>query len=100
MNKDSRREIHLPEEEARQFFKKRTRRSFLTAGVAAVAAVGGYEWLSTRRQEAMVPWPERRVLRVNEALAHGYLSDQHLAPHLSAVGHSTSEAEWGLWTGR
>ena len=79
MNKDRQREMQLPEEEARQLFKRRTRRSFLTAGIAAVAAIGGYEWMTSRQEEAMVPWPQRRVLRVNEALAHGYLSDQHLA---------------------
>jgi DMSO/TMAO reductase YedYZ molybdopterin-dependent catalytic subunit len=80
MNSKNRlREIVLPDDEARQFLTKRTRRAFLVGGVAAVAGVGGYEWLRTRTQEDMAPWPQRRVLRANEALAHGYLSDGHLA---------------------
>jgi DMSO/TMAO reductase YedYZ molybdopterin-dependent catalytic subunit len=73
------RELVLTPEEARRFLAKRTRRAFLVGGVAAAAGIGGYEWLSTRKQEDMAPWPQRRVLRVNEALAHGYLSDSHLA---------------------
>lgn len=78
MNKGRPREIVLPDDEARRFFGKRSRRAFLIAGVSAAAAAGGYEWMSTREQEAMVPWPQRRVLRANEALAHAWLSDSRL----------------------
>jgi DMSO/TMAO reductase YedYZ molybdopterin-dependent catalytic subunit len=74
------RQIQLPENEAERFLKKHTRRSFLLAGAAAVAAVGGYEWVRSRPEENMTPWPQRRVLSVNEKIAHGYLSDAHLAP--------------------
>ncbi len=40
--------------------------------------------MRTRRLEEMVPWPQRDVLRFNETLAHGYLSDNRLAPSYSA----------------
>jgi DMSO/TMAO reductase YedYZ molybdopterin-dependent catalytic subunit len=78
-SRNERREVVLTPEEARRFMGKRTRRAFLVGGVAAAAGFGGYEWLSSRKQEDMAPWPQRRVLRGNEALAHGYLSDTHLA---------------------
>lgn len=80
MNKPREREIHLPDTEARQFLKKQSRRSFLVAGAAAVAGVAGYEWLRSRPQENMVPWPQRDALRFNQKLANGYLSDNRLAP--------------------
>ena len=79
MSNNGPREILLPNEQAQQFLKKRTRRAFLIGGIAAAAGIGGYEWLGTRRQEEVVPWPQRRILRANEALAHKYLSDGHLA---------------------
>jgi DMSO/TMAO reductase YedYZ molybdopterin-dependent catalytic subunit len=96
MNKQ--REILLPDDDARQFVKNKSRRAFLTAGIAAVAGVGGYEWLRSRRQEEMVPWPQRRVLGFNEKLAHGYLSDSHLAPtyDASAIGTLKPNGEYGL----
>lgn len=80
MNNKRQREIILPSPDAERFLKRHTRRSFLIAGAAAVAALGGYEWIRTRRMEEMVPWPQRGVLRFNETLAHGYLSDNRLAP--------------------
>lgn len=92
------REVTLSDEEAREFLRKRTRRSFLTAGVAAVAAVGGYEWMRTRPEVNEVPWPQHDVLRVNEKLAHGYLSDGHLARTYpaSAIGELKPNGDYGL----
>ena len=97
MNKRER-EVTLSDEEARDFLRKRTRRSFLTAGVAAAAAIGGYEWIRTRREEDEVPWPQRGVLRFNEKLAHGYLSDSHMAHTYpaSAVGELKPNGDYGL----
>jgi DMSO/TMAO reductase YedYZ molybdopterin-dependent catalytic subunit len=83
MNKRQR-EFVVPEKEAHEFFKKRSRRAFLTAGVATVAAAGGYKWMRSRPQENMAPWPERKVLRFNERIGKAYLSDGHLAPTYSA----------------
>ncbi|HXR78320.1 MAG TPA: molybdopterin-dependent oxidoreductase [Bryobacteraceae bacterium] len=97
MNKRQR-EFVLPEKEARELFKKHSRRAFLTAGIATAAAVGGYEWMRSRPQENMAPWPERRVLRVNEAIAKSYLSDGRLAPTYSTskIGKLKPNGTYGL----
>ena len=58
----------------------RTRRAFLTMGVSAAAAYGGWSWLRSRPQEGGVEWPLRGVLRGNEKVAEAYFSDGHLAP--------------------
>jgi hypothetical protein len=52
--------------------RRRTRRSFIVGGVAALAAVGGWEWLKTRPEEGGTPWPLRRALEFNERLARAY----------------------------
>ncbi len=82
MNKRQR-ELHLSDEEAQRELRKRSRRGFLIGGLAAVGAIGGYEWLGRAPQENDQPWPLRRVLQANGALSHGYLSDGHLAPTYS-----------------
>jgi len=43
--------------------RRRTRRDFIVAGVAAAAGIGAWEWLKTRPAEDGVPWrsEERRV---------------------------------------
>jgi DMSO/TMAO reductase YedYZ molybdopterin-dependent catalytic subunit len=74
------RTIQLPDREADQFLRKHTRRSFLVASAAAIAGIGGYAWLRSRPQDYLVPWPQRKMLGLNEKLAHAYLSDGHLAP--------------------
>jgi len=97
MNKRQR-EFVLPENEARDLFRKQSRRAFLTAGITTVAAVGGYGWMRSRPQENQVPWPERRILRVNESIAKSYLSDGHLAPTYSAseIGKLRPNGNYGL----
>jgi DMSO/TMAO reductase YedYZ molybdopterin-dependent catalytic subunit len=98
MNNERERELLLPRNEAQQFMRKKTRRAFLTGGVAALGAIGGYSWLRTRPKEEMVPWPQRDVLRTNEKLAHAYLSDHHLAPTYpaSAIGDIKPNGDYGL----
>jgi DMSO/TMAO reductase YedYZ molybdopterin-dependent catalytic subunit len=61
--------------------RRLTRRSILTGGIAAAAGAAGLTWLATRQDENGIPWPLRRVLRVNEALSRGvFFSENHLAP--------------------
>jgi hypothetical protein len=62
----------------------RTRRAFLTMGVAAAAGYGGWEWLRSRAKVDEVEWPLRGVLRRNEALAEAYFSNGHLAATFDA----------------
>jgi DMSO/TMAO reductase YedYZ molybdopterin-dependent catalytic subunit len=92
------REIVLPEQDLKRELRRRTRRDFLVAGVAAAGAIGGYEWLRASRREDDVPWPERRVLEFNRKLAQGYLSDSRLMPSYSRdrVEHLKPNGDVGL----
>ncbi|SMB98605.1 oxidoreductase molybdopterin binding [Hymenobacter roseosalivarius DSM 11622] len=63
-----------------QEIRRRSRRSFLLAGAAALAGLGGWRWLISRPTEAGVPWPLRRVLEANRQLSAEYFSHAHLAP--------------------
>jgi DMSO/TMAO reductase YedYZ molybdopterin-dependent catalytic subunit len=92
------RRIQLPDDTAREYLRKKSRRSFLVAGVAGTSATAAYFWLRSRPQENMTPWPQRRVLRANEHLAHAYLSDGHLAPTYSAaeIGQLKPNGDIGL----
>jgi DMSO/TMAO reductase YedYZ molybdopterin-dependent catalytic subunit len=74
------RNLILPEEEAQQKLKRLTRRGFLVGGVAAVAAFGGYEWVTRSGQIEEVPWPQRDVLNFNAKIAKGYLNYSHQMP--------------------
>lgn len=92
------REIVLPEGELKRELRQRTRRDFLIGGIAAVGAIGGYEWMRSRKLEDGLQWPERRVLALNGKLAHGYLSDSHLMPTYSReqVGWLKPNGDIGL----
>ena len=65
---------------AEQEMAARSRRSFLTMGIAAAAGYGGYRWLRSRPEEEGVAWPFRRVLQANEKLAEAYFSNANKAP--------------------
>jgi DMSO/TMAO reductase YedYZ molybdopterin-dependent catalytic subunit len=75
-----RRVLTLPEQEAQQKLRRLTRRGFLAGGVAAVAGLAGYEWLTQTGQIGEVPWPQRAVLNFNGRLAEDYLRYSHLMP--------------------
>lgn len=62
----------------------RSRRAFLTMGVAAAAGYGGWAWLRSRPEDASLEWPLRGMLRNNQAVAGAYFSDRHLAPSFDA----------------
>ncbi|MFN7994649.1 MAG: molybdopterin-dependent oxidoreductase [Bryobacteraceae bacterium] len=59
--------------------RRRTRRSFLVGGAAALAGAGAWEWLRTRSQQDELQWPLRGVLRANEKIARTYFSEGHTA---------------------
>jgi DMSO/TMAO reductase YedYZ molybdopterin-dependent catalytic subunit len=83
------REIVLSDDESKRRLRQKTRRDFLIGGVAALGAIGGYEWMRSTKRDAGLQWPERRVLDFNEKLAHGYLSSSHLMPT-----YSRDQVEW------
>ena len=72
-------ELDLPEQDAQARLKRMTRRGFLIGGVAAVAGIGGYKWLTGAGHIGDRPLPERDVLNFNGDVARAYLSDAHLA---------------------
>jgi len=69
--------------EGEKEMRRLIRRSFVTGGVAALAGLGAWRWLTTASQDGGVAWPLRRVLRFNEGLAEGLFSSQRLAPTFS-----------------
>src|SRR5437588_586365 len=92
------REIVLSDDESTRRLRHKTRRDFLIGGVAALGAIGGYEWMRSRKRDAGLAWPERRVLNFNEKLAHGYLGNSHLMPTYSRseVGSLKPNGDIGL----
>ena len=82
-NEHRHRELLLPDEEAKQKLRDKTRRSFLVGGVGTAAAFGFYKWVTSAEDVDGVPWPQRRVLDANGKLSHAYLSDHHLMPTYS-----------------
>jgi DMSO/TMAO reductase YedYZ molybdopterin-dependent catalytic subunit len=91
-------ELVLPTGELTQELRQQSRRGFLIGGVAAVAGFAGYQWLTKAGDEDGVPWPQRRVLDLNEKLAHAYLSDRHLMPEYSAdrITYLKPNGDYGL----
>jgi DMSO/TMAO reductase YedYZ molybdopterin-dependent catalytic subunit len=65
---------------AEQAMRRMSRRSFGVGAVAAAAGLGGWGWLTAATPEDGLPWPLRRILRMNQRLAEGYSSPRHLAP--------------------
>jgi DMSO/TMAO reductase YedYZ molybdopterin-dependent catalytic subunit len=60
--------------------RRLTRRSFITGGVAALAGLGAWGWLTTASQEDGLSWPLRRMLRLNQGVAETLYSSNRLAP--------------------
>lgn len=70
MNRPHHPELVLTEEEAQRQLRSRTRRGFVVGGLASVAGIAGYEWLTRSAEDNNVPWPQRRVLDWNGKLWH------------------------------
>jgi DMSO/TMAO reductase YedYZ molybdopterin-dependent catalytic subunit len=90
--------ITLPDEEATKELGRRSRRDFLIGGLAAVGAVGAYEWITRAKEENGVPWPQRRALEFNGKLAHGYLDNSHFMTTYSPaeVGRLKANGDIGM----
>jgi len=57
-----------------------SRRSLLRGVVPVGAALLGWRWLITRREDNGLPWPFRRALEINEQLARDYYRTARLSP--------------------
>jgi DMSO/TMAO reductase YedYZ molybdopterin-dependent catalytic subunit len=60
--------------------RRMSRRGFIGLGAGAVAAIGAWKWLGSRSREDGLPWPLRRMLGVNEAVALSYFSEARVSP--------------------
>lgn len=69
---------------------KRTRRSLLTGGVAALVGLGGLKWIATREDRDEIPWPLRRGLEFNQKISEAIFSGKRLAPEF-AVSRAVSK---------
>jgi molybdopterin-dependent oxidoreductase-like protein protein len=58
---------------------RKTRRSLLTGGLAALVGAGAWEWIGTRREDDSEAWPLRMGLRLNEQLWRDYSRNTRLA---------------------
>ncbi len=75
-------DVEEPDDVDREL-RRLSRRGFITAGVAAAAGLGAYEWMRTRPKIDGVEWPLRRVLETNERLAKAYFGRHRLNPTYS-----------------
>ncbi len=60
--------------------KRRTRRSFIAAGISAAAGLGAWKWINSRERIDGIPWPYRRALELNEKLWGAAYSPNRLSP--------------------
>ncbi len=75
---------------------RKTRRSLLTGGLAALVGAGAWEWIRTRREDSSEAWPLRMGLRLNEEVWRDYSRNTRLVRTLppSAVEAPRSTATW------
>src|SRR5271156_1662660 len=59
---------------------RRTRRSFLVAGVAAAGGYGLYRWIDQAEDMGRQPEPLRKAFNVNAAIARGVFREANMAP--------------------
>ncbi len=83
------REIILPEADLKRELRRRTRRDFLIGGVAAAAAIGGYEWMTSVKNDDDTPKLERGTMDANGTLSQAYLSNGRLMP-----SYALSDVRW------
>lgn len=71
------------DEEVREMMARKSRRSFLIGGVAALAAFGGYEWLDRAAQINQLSKPLRIAENWNARLSRTLFGEHVLAPEYS-----------------
>ncbi len=72
--------LEAREGNVRRELRRRSRRGFLTLGASVAAGVGAWRWTLGRETSDGIPWPFRRILEANEAIARATFSPGRLAP--------------------
>ena len=76
-------------DEIDRLMARKTRRSLITGGIAALAGAGAWGWLASREEDNGIHWPLRRGLQFDEKLSRALFRGEHGAPEFSkseAVG--------------
>lgn len=79
-------------------YRRRTRRAFAAWAGAGLAGLGGWQWLRTRELDGGIPWPLRRIHRLNERVGRALFSPTHLAPEFPP-GAAADPARVNGWHG-
>lgn len=66
--------------EVKRLSARRTRRSFLVAGIAAAGGYGLYNWIGGSADSGRQPLPLRRAFQFNAAVARGVFREAWMAP--------------------
>ena len=59
---------------------RRTRRSFLVAGIASLGGFEFYRWVANAKAEEMIPGPLRKALETDAKLSRAVFGERELAP--------------------
>jgi hypothetical protein len=70
----------LSDDEVKKASARRTRRSFLVAGLGAIGGYEFYQWIAKAKANEMLPEPLRAALNWNAKVAHGVFDERGLAP--------------------
>jgi hypothetical protein len=81
-----------------QEISRRTRRSFITGGIAALAGFGAWEWIRTSSTEDGVQRPLRRAEQADDIFSRAVFSETRLARTFDAseIGEAQVNGDEGL----
>ena len=77
---------------------RRTRRSFLTGGIAAAAGFGAWIWIRNSFSEGGIPRPLRRAEEADDLFSHALFSETRLAKtfNVADVGEARENGKIGI----
>ena len=72
-----------PEAEVLAEARRRSRRSFIGLGLAGLAGLGGWQWLTAQPDNSGIPHRLRRALDANGRFSQAYFKETRLAPEFA-----------------
>ena len=63
--------------------RRRSRRAFISLGLASLAGIGGWRWLVSQPDDSGIAHPLRKVLDANARLSSAYFKQTRLAPEFA-----------------